>query len=405
MDNSQNPPAARRFADLPLAAASIGGFWLFYFLTVLIRMGLLNPEASLDEIGRRALGCLFGIVVTFFVWLVVSRAAREKSLRIQVIAAALACLPASAIFATFNLAFTVYQPFSSQTLTIDKGPNGAVLQRLPNGEYRLQSRGHAPVVVAQMPSFRETSIQLAPRIIGEGIVTWYFFFAAWASFYLAMSSARQLRASERREATARREAQAAQLRALRYQVNPHFLFNTLNSLSSLVMSRRPDEAETMIVNLSTFFRTSLSIDPAEDITLAQEIEFQQLYLDIEQVRFPNRLQVRIQVPPDLRAAKVPPLILQPLVENAIKHGVARSAEPVTLTIAAREEDAKLILRVENDRGPADAREPEDRHVGVGLVNVCERLAARFGPEAECEHGALPNGGYRVTLTMPLDADD
>ncbi|MDB5692465.1 MAG: sensor histidine kinase [Alphaproteobacteria bacterium] len=405
MENGQSQSARGRFADLPLAAASIGGFWFFYFATILIRVGLLDPEASLDDIGRRALGCGFGVLVTFIVWVVVSRAAREKSLRIQVIAAALACLPASAIFATFNLAFTVYQPLSGQPLTVDKGPNGLLLQRLPNGEYRLQSRGHASVVVAQMPSFRETSIHLAPRIIAEGIVTWYFFFAAWSSFYLAMSSARQLRASERREAKARREAQTAQLRALRYQVNPHFLFNTLNSLSSLVMGRRPDEAETMIVNLSTFFRTSLSIDPTEDINLAQEIEFQQLYLDIEQVRFPNRLRVRIEVPDDLWAAKVPPLILQPVVENAIKHGVARTSEPVTLTIAAREEDAKLILSVENDQGPAIPREHEGGRAGVGLINVCERLAARFGPEGECEHGPLPGGGYRVTLTMPLDTDD
>jgi two-component system LytT family sensor kinase len=401
MDNGRNPPAAHRFADLPLAAASIGGFWLFYFVTIVIRVGLLDPQGSLSGIGRRALGCLFGIVITFLVWLVVSRAARE-TLRVQVIAVALACLPASAVFATFNIAFYIYQPFSTQPMT-EKASNGMILERMPNGELRVHRNGGTQVV-AQMSSIRELSRSLGPRLIAEGMVTWYFFFAAWASFYLAISSARQLRAAERREATARREAQAAQLRALRYQVNPHFLFNTLNSLSSLVMSRRPDEAETMIVNLSTFFRTSLSIDPAEDITLAQEIEFQQLYLDIEQVRFPNRLKVRIAVPRDLQGAKVPPLILQPLVENAIKHGVARSAEPVTLTIAAREEDAKLILFVENDRGPAGAHDHEDGHTGVGLVNVRDRLAARFGPEAECEHGALPNGGYRVTLTMPLDLD-
>jgi hypothetical protein len=403
MENGRSQSLSWRVADLPLAAASIGGFWLFYFVTILIRVGLLDPEARLDDIGRRALGCLFGIVVTFVVWLVVNRAAREKSLRVQVIAAALACLPASAIFATFNIAFTVYQPLSSQALTVDKGPNGAMLQRLPNGEYRLQSRGHAPVVVAQMPSFHETSMQLAPRIIAEGIVTWYFFFAAWASFYLAISSAGQLRAAERREASARREAQAAQLRALRYQVNPHFLFNTLNSLSSLVLGRRPEEAERMIVNLSTFFRTSLTMDPAEDIVLAQEIEFQQLYLDIEKVRFPNRLQVRIDVPDDLGHARVPPLILQPLVENAIKHGVARTTEPVTLAIRAREEDARLLLSVENDRGPAAATNGHD-HAGVGLANVRGRLAARFGDEGECVHGPLPGGGYRVTLAMPLEID-
>ena len=110
------------------------------------------------------------------------------------------------------------------------------------------------------------------------------------------------------------------------------------------------------------------------------------------------------MPRDLREVKVPPLILQPLVENAIKHGVARTTEPVTLTLTAREEDARLLLSVENDRGPAVPREHDGDHPGVGLVNVCERLAARFGPEGECEHGPLPGGGYRVTLAMPLESD-
>ncbi|MFN3388810.1 MAG: sensor histidine kinase, partial [Allosphingosinicella sp.] len=177
--------------------------------------------------------------------------------------------------------------------------------------------------------------------------------------------------------------------------------NTLNSLSSLVMARRPEEAETMIVNLSTFFRTSLALDPGEDVTLAQEIAFQRLYLAIETVRFPNRLRVVTDIPDDLAAARVPPLLLQPLVENAIKHGVARTAEPVTLTLSAREEDGNLVLTVENSPGPA----PSDRDgggTGVGLANVCERLSARFGGAADCEAEPLPGGGYRVTLNMPLE---
>ena len=126
----------------------------------------------------------------------------------------------------------------------------------------------------------------------EGSLTWYFFFAAWAAFYVAMSYAAQLRAAERRAAGAEREAQEAQLRALRYQVNPHFLFNTLNSLSSLILSQKTDDAERMLMNLSTFFRSSLSADPTADVTLAEEIELQRLYLDIEKIRFPKRLDGR-----------------------------------------------------------------------------------------------------------------
>jgi two-component system LytT family sensor kinase len=396
MSRKLEPRARRR--DLTLGLVSIAGFWLFYFATILLRAGAIDRDFS--DLGMRAVACLFGALLTLLVWLVVRRAAYE-TMRVQVIAAAIACLPAAAIYSTFNIAFLLYQPLGKHVIT-EQGANGAVLKRLPNGQIRFEKHGQAPIVV-QMPSTQEIIRQRAARLIAEGVVTWYFFFAAWASFYIAMSAAARMRSAERRAARAERNAQDAQLRALRYQVNPHFLFNTLNSLSSLVLSRRADEAEAMIVNLSSFYRSSLTLDPSADVTLAQEIELQQLYLDIEKVRFPRRLKVEIDVPEDLRAARVPPLILQPLVENAIKHGVARTGEPVTLRIAAREEDARLVVVVENDRGPPGLS-PEGSGTGVGLANVCERLAARFGPQADCESGPLPNGGWRVTLAMPLDTD-
>lgn len=396
MESFTDYRAHRRLPDLPLAAASILGFWLFYFATIVVRTLLI--EEDLSWLSYRALGCVIGIVLTFLVYFVLSRAARE-SVRIQIVAAAIACVPAAAIFSTFNLAFAVQQPLPERTI-VRQGPDGTqVVGTAGRDEVRIGKEGVQ--VVTKLPLDPQQRRQKALRLIADGLVTWYFFFAAWASFYIAISSAARLRAAERRAAGAERDAQEAQLRALRYQVNPHFLFNTLNSLSSLVMARREEEAEAMIVNLSAFFRSSLALDPSEDITLAQEIEFQQLYLDIEKLRFPRRLEVRIEVPVDLRAARVPPLILQPLVENAIKHGVARTAEPVRLIIAAREEDARLMLVVENDRGPADPA--KGKHgTGVGLVNVCERLAARFGAEATCDHGPLPDGGWRVTLSMPLE---
>ncbi len=380
-----------RLPDIELAAASIAGFWLFYFVTIVIRMALL--EESFQSLDYRALGCLIGVALTFLVYLVLHRAAGEN-IRIKAIAAAIACLPAAAVFSTFNLAFALHQPLVART-AVGQGPSGD---------------GAAAPAAAADPQQRQPAVpsevqrQRVPRLIADGLVTWYFFFAAWASFYLAMSSAGQLRSAERRASRAERDAQAAQLKALRYQVNPHFLFNTLNSLSSLVMARREEEAETMIVNLSTFFRSSLTIDPAADIPLAKEIEFQRLYLDIEKVRFPKRLHVRTDIPAGLGAARVPPLILQPLVENAIKHGVARSTQPVTISIVAREVDSRLVVEVENDGGPPAAGAAAADGTGVGLANVCERLAARFGRGAECRHAALPGGGYRVVIAMPLDTD-
>jgi two-component system LytT family sensor kinase len=397
MDDSRTLSGRAHLPDLPLAAASIGGFWLFYFATLAVRTAIIDQDYG--GLVYSALGCVIGAILTFCVWIVLAFAA-EESVRIQVIAAAIACIPAAAVFSTFNLAFAVHQPLAQRTVITEHKGDRVILKSVEGDQYGLPAAVQRRIA----PISDEVRRQRVVRLIADGLVTWYFFFAAWASFYIAMSSAGRLRAAERRLSRAERDAQAAQLRALRYQVNPHFLFNTLNSLSSLVMGRREEEAERMIVNLSTFFRSSLALDPSGDVTLAEELEFQQLYLDIEKVRFPNRLKVRLDVPSDLRGAKLPPLLLQPLVENAIKHAVARTSEPVTLTVSAREEDARLILAVENDRGPAMRGSGDGSGAGVGLANVCERLAARFGDAAECESGPLPGGGYRVTLTMPLETD-
>ena len=159
--------------------------------------------------------------------------------------------------------------------------------------------------------------------------------------------------AQRRLADAESAAQAAQVRALRYQVNPHFLFNTLNSLSSLVMTGRTDRAETMLLALSTFFRSSLSLDPGADVTLAEEIDLQRLYLDIEKARFPDRLHVEIDVPQELEQARLPALILQPIVENAIKYGVSKSRKAVVVCIEARHlGDGRMVA---GDQQPTEER--------------------------------------------------
>jgi LytS/YehU family sensor histidine kinase len=217
-----------------------------------------------------------------------------------------------------------------------------------------------------------------------------------------------MRITELRLAEAETAAHAAQVRALRYQVNPHFLFNTLNSLSSLVMSGRSDKAEEMLMALSTFFRTSLSVDPSADVSLAEEIALQRLYLDIEKVRFPDRLEVEIDIPEQLEQARVPALLLQPLVENAIKYGVSQTTARVKLSIRGRHLDGnRMQLDVINRAtGPTRKIAPAPTHsgTGVGLANVCQRLEAHFGKRADCRFGPI-EGGYEVSLAMPLEEDD
>jgi sensor histidine kinase YesM len=248
-------------------------------------------------------------------------------------------------------------------------------------------------------------VEMAARSIVETSLSWYFLFAAWAAFYVANSYARQLRAADRRAGALEREAQEAQLRALRYQINPHFLFNTLNSLSSLILSKKTDVAERMLMNLSTFFRATLSADPTADISLAEEIKLQRLYLDIEQIRFPRRLHVEVEVPDALMTARVPVLILQPIVENAVKYGVAKSKKPVTIRISAYEDAGRLHIKVKDDGEvppPDPDPDPDEAEggTGVGLRNVCDRLIARFGPRGGCMYGRDPEGGFTVHLSMP-----
>lgn len=237
--------------------------------------------------------------------------------------------------------------------------------------------------------------------IAETSASGYFFFVAWAALFLSLRYAGEVRVLERRSAELRAAAQNAELRALRYQVNPHFLFNTLNSLSSLILTDKREQAERMILNLATFFRTSLSGDPTEDVSLAEEIALQRLYLDIETVRFPDRLLVQIDLPETLATALVPGLILQPLVENAVKHGVSRTVRPVTIAIRARERADQLVLTVENSAAVGPCEQGPIDGTGVGLRNVRDRLTARFGDEGQCHWRAPAAGSFEVELTMPI----
>jgi LytS/YehU family sensor histidine kinase len=230
----------------------------------------------------------------------------------------------------------------------------------------------------------------------------YFLILAWAALYFTLLAGERTRAAERREERFRNAARAAELRSLRYQVNPHFLFNTLNSLSSLVMTGKTERAEEMIQGLSSFYRHSLADDPTGDVELADEIDLQRHYLSVEALRFPDRLRTRIDVPDDLAACRIPGMILQPLVENSVKYAVAPQNRPVTIEIAARREYGRLVITVSDDGpGVPGGGRPG---FGIGLANVRDRLAARFGEDAMVVSGPI-EGGYRSELRLPLVHDE
>lgn len=296
---------------------------------------------------------------------------------------------------SFTISPTVNGAGSTRTL-----PDGTVVTVKPSGEISYLPQGETRATIVKLSPIKQRVLAQAPRTVTANATGWYFFYFGLGSFFVGMSSAARLRRAERRAAEYKHLAHASQLRALRYQINPHFLFNTLNSLSALILSRRTDQAEAMILGLSTFFRSTLAIDPTDDVMLREEIALQRLYLDIESARFPDRLRVSVTIPEDLMDACVPALLLQPIVENAIKYGVAFSQDLVTICIdAARSAAGELALTVENDC----YGKPDDdcAGTGVGLRNVAERLKTRFGQAASCTSGPGEGDTYRVRLLLPL----
>jgi two-component system, LytTR family, sensor kinase len=371
MERLRYDPADRHL-NWQIVIFSILGFWLLYVILVSIRAHVLVFPAQGEMAIRRGVVTAIGIVITILLWLCLRRFDR-RSLGVRIGAAALLAVPAAILVAAANyVVFRIVVPCDC-----------------PEVEREL------PSLALKLPMTTE---------IAEVAIDRYFFLIAWCAIYLALGFAGDVGKAERKAAEFARAAQSAELRALRYQVNPHFLFNTLNALSSLVMHGRRDEAETMIVNLATFYRTSLTDDPSEDVSLGDEVALQELYLDIEKVRFPGRLSVVIDMHKPLGDAALPGLILQPLVENAIKHGVSRTSRPVTIRISAERVNDSLRISVADDAPPAAAEPSVDDH-GIGLANVRDRLAARFGESASLTTETLATGGFIASILLPMVAHD
>lgn len=234
--------------------------------------------------------------------------------------------------------------------------------------------------------------------INDLFMCWAMFFG-WSCLFLTLLYSFDVQDRERRLAAVREEALSAQMRALRYQVNPHFLFNTLNSIAGLIEEGSATRAERMVLSLSTFLRTTLTLDPFQDVPLSEELALQEEYLEIEHERFSDRLSFRIDMPDDASEALVPSLILQPLIENAIKHGVGATTAKVSISLSARRSADRLHLTIENEM-PMEAGRPKPAGTGVGLKNVAERLRARFQDEGHLVAGPAAPDLYRVMLDMP-----
>jgi signal transduction histidine kinase len=224
---------------------------------------------------------------------------------------------------------------------------------------------------------------------------------SWSGLYFGIKFSREIALEREAALQATAMAHQAQLKMLRYQLNPHFLFNTLNAISTLILDGQNGTANRMVSGLSTFLRHSLDSDPMQRVTLGEELEALARYLAIEQLRFGERLRVDVQASAEARIALVPSLILQPLIENCIKYAVAKRIEGARIAIAAGVRGGDLVVSVQDD-GPGVPETPVEHGCGVGLANTRERLRVLYGDAQTVEVRNLAPQGLEVRLTLPFE---
>ena len=226
--------------------------------------------------------------------------------------------------------------------------------------------------------------------------------AAWSAMYYGINYYLLLEEEIDQRERLENQASSAQLAMLRYQLNPHFLFNTLNSISTLVLLKQTDRANAMLGRLASFLRYTLVNEPEAQVTIEQEVETLKLYLDIEKMRFEERLRSRFDIDPRVAHARLPSLLLQPLVENAIKYAVTPQEEGAEIAVAARLNGERVQITV-SDTGPGlnDATVRPSYSTGVGIANIRDRLAQAYGPDHRFDSGNAPGGGFVVTVEIPM----
>jgi len=262
----------------------------------------------------------------------------------------------------------------------------------------IETWSHATFV---RPGLRPQGIEFLSAILLD-----FSLLAAWSSLYYGINYYLILEKQTDQLLQLENQASTAQLAMLRYQLNPHFLFNTLNSISTLVLLKQTDRANAMLSRLSSFLRYTLVNEPAGQVTVAQEVETLKLYLDIEKMRFEERLRPHFHIDPAATKARMPSLLLQPLVENAIKYGVTPQEEGADISVDARKVGDRVLITV-SDTGPgADGFGPGavPTSTGVGLANIRDRLAQAYGADQRFETQTNRDGGFAVIIEIPYQIE-
>ncbi|NTS78165.1 histidine kinase [Catenovulum sp. SM1970] len=235
--------------------------------------------------------------------------------------------------------------------------------------------------------------------------TWSFYnILCWAGLYFGIKYYQLLQQEKQKALQAKTMAHQAQLKMLRYQLNPHFLFNTLNAISTLVLIEENNTANKMVTRLSDFLRYSLESDPIKRVPLEQEVKALKLYLDIEKVRFEDRLKVNWDIDEISMQALVPSLILQPIIENAIKYGISKKIDGGQIDVKARVFSGDLLIEIADNGPGADIQNGQlAREGGVGLPNIRERLQSLYGNNHAFYIEANEPSGLKVQFRLPHEA--
>ncbi|MEO9461842.1 MAG: histidine kinase [Marinomonas sp.] len=394
-------PKLRASVSFRAVIVSVVALWVTYFILATVRWEVVSGHDTAEMMQLRAIVVLAGMGITLILWLLL-RLFDSRPLWMKMGASLLLALPVALLTAQVNnFVFENMHEKEEGYQTDHSHDDGNDAGHNPSNSTSGGLLRDVPATPTGDPT-SDTANSKKKMGFWAGItdiaLSRYFMMLAWSVIYFSLLATAQVRVAERREQMFRNAAKAAELRSLRYQVNPHFLFNTLNSLSALVMTGKAAQAEQMIQTISSFYRHSLTNEPTSDVALEQEFDLQKHYLNIEEVRFPERLKTEFDLPDDLVDARVPGMILQPLVENSVKYAVSPFNRPITVKVAAREEFDRLVITV-TDNGPGVSKDAQDGF-GIGLANVRDRLEARFGPDIEMTSGPI-EGGYKSEIRIPL----
>ncbi len=332
------------------------GLWISQFATLTARSALMNMNFMPDISMWRVFTCALGAILCLGVGWIFDRI-NARSQRAAVIVMILLVIPASSIWSWLDLEILSHAK-------INRGSPWATTDLLG------------------------TAIWMA----------WVF--GAWAVSWIAVRTTATLAEKEIQLSRTNAMMVDSQNKMLRYQLNPHFMFNALSALSLLILQKRNAAAEAVVMNLATFLRVSLERAPEDKVSIADEISMQQQYLEIERARFEDRLVVHVNLSPEAEGCLVPNLIIQPLVENAIKYGVASTDERVQIDIDVFLAGDILNIAVKNTgerRSPAGAPK-----LGLGLANIRDRLFLLYEKRASLDSDHLAAGGYQAVIRIPVE---